>query len=242
MTQTLPDHTYNVTFLVAEGDSWFSFPNGIDVVNRLRQYGAEVESVAEWSHTLESMAEHEEQREGFRRALTRIGDKQAVPRAVLLSGGGNDFIDKLPSFLNPNGPQGDPIDDHLLDKFIGHLQSKYHMWLNFVTDACKRTFDTKTPVPILVHGYGYVVPNGAWLQPLFKAAGYTNLAQNSTTMRGLIDRFNDMLKEVAKDREHVQYVDLRPTLTDGDWQDEIHPTFDGFDKVTLEFRKVIDNL
>lgn len=237
----IPDYLYNVPVLVAEGDSWFSFPFGIDVVNRLRQYGCIVESVADWSHTLESMVSHEDQKAGFTRALKRLSDSQTPPMAVLFSGGGNDFIDKLPLLLNSKGPQDDPINNSVLDEFIAGLQCKYATWLDFATSAYKTTFDVEKPVPILVHGYGYVVPNASWLQPAFAAKNYTDLAQNTTTMRTLLNCFNEMLKAVASAQEHVHYVDLRPTLTDNDWQDEIHPTFNGFDKITGKFRKVIES-
>jgi hypothetical protein len=49
-------------------------------------------------------------------------------------------------------------------------------------------------------------------------------------MKKLIDRFNDMLKGVAGQFQHVTYVDLRPLLpaTKTLWANELHPKEQGF--------------
>lgn len=84
------------------------------------------------------------------------------------------------------------------------------------TCALKRLADSQTP-PTAV---------------LFSGGGNDSIDK-------LLNCFNEVLKAVAAARGHVHYVDFRPTMTDNDWQEEIHPTFTGFDKITRKFRKVI---
>ena len=120
-------------------------------------------------------------------------------------------------------------------------------------------------IPVVIHGYGYPVPDGRgylggfwklpgpWLEPGFRQKGY--LAQNdvdlprcTAIMKKLMDRFNDMLKSIPDSGPglaHVTYLNLRGVLSNSlpgykqSWDNELHPTKPGFEAVALEFRKVI---
>ncbi|UFS72062.1 hypothetical protein LPW11_07680 [Geomonas sp. RF6] len=135
----------------------------------------------------------------------------------------------------------------------------YVFILSAVTVVCEPF--TAGAIPILIHGYDYPVPDGRgymggwgplpgpWLEPGFREKGYGDLTQRVEMTRVLIDRFNDMLAEVAKIRAfaHVRYVDLRNTLSCGAdykkwWANEMHPTEGGFGKVTGRFAAVLGEL
>lgn len=107
-TETTTHRTSDTRILVAEGDSWFFAPPSLslyasDVVTRLKAHGDVVESVAEPGHTLRSMVTDWWEKGEFHCALQRLIENGDVPWAVLFSGGGNDFKNRLPSLLNPKG-------------------------------------------------------------------------------------------------------------------------------------------
>ena len=93
---------------------------------------------------------------------------------------------------------------------------------------------------------------GPWLEPGFREKFFTNLQHNVDLMRVVIDRFNVMLAELAADPQfnYVRYIDLRQTLstdlTDDKykawWGNELHPTEDGFEKVTAKFADMLSKL
>jgi len=76
--------------LVAEGDSWFDYPF-YDVLKLLDDdYGYEIYSVAHKGDAVEIMAYDGGQLDEFARCLEQVLRSGTVPKAVLLSGGGND--------------------------------------------------------------------------------------------------------------------------------------------------------
>lgn len=249
--------------LAAEGDSWFEFPLRSQIVRELRQLGYAVREVADHSHTLEFMATSPYQKAEFTGMVKKMKSLKIKPKAVLLSGGGNDFIDFLPSLLNRYGPSEPILNASEVDDFAeNHLRRNYVKWLNYVTKVCDNTFKDEGRIPILIHGYAYAVPDGRgiffrhWLKKEFRDKGHRNLAQNTQTVAKLVDRFNDTLSGLPgeKNLNHVHYVDLRNILSNDlgkengkrkykkDWGDELHPTNEGFAKVAAEFARVIDAL
>ena len=250
--------------LVAEGDSWFDFPFHPHVVSSLRRLGYAVKEVADPTHTLEFMATSQPQKDKFSAKLRELATRKTRPTAVLLSGGGNDFVDVLPFLLNDYNPRTPTLNPSEVDKFSeNHLRKHYVEWLNFVTSTCDDIFGSDKRIPILIHGYAYAVPDGRhnlfsgpWLRKEFRAKGHMNLTQNTKTIAALIDTFNDVLSLLPSptNLDHVRYVDLRNTLTNDlnrengkrkyrrDWRDELHPTEYGFGNVAAEFSSVIEGL
>jgi len=135
------------------------------------------------------------------------------------------------------------------------LRDSYLTILGTVTEVCRARLGE--PIRIVVHGYGYAVPDGRgfwggfgplpgpWLQPGFIAKGFPKEVRQAHVNQ-LIDRFNDMLADVVAltGFAHVRYVDLRPELPSGPdykkwWANELHPTKRGFDRVADRFARAL---
>ncbi len=244
--------------LIAEGDSWFNYP-GHDVLTLLEDdHDFDVESVAHRGDRIENMAYAGGQLDDFTRRLEKVLRKGDVPRAILLSGGGNDIAgDEFGMLLNhaasPIGGWSEEIVTAVIDE---RIKTAYLAIISAVTTIATQFLDR--PVPILVHGYAHPVPDGRrfggfwplpgpWLKPGFEEKGFTDLATNTGLMEQLIDRFNAMLQSVAAAFVHVHYVDLRPLLRNDhnyrrDWANELHPKESGFRAIAERFATVIAGL
>jgi hypothetical protein len=248
-------------FLAAAGDSWFDYPF-YDVLKLLEDdYGYNIESAAHAGDPIESMAYQGGQLDNLVRCLEKIAAQGAVPKAVLLSGGGDDIAGKEFGMLLNNatsaiGGWNDEIVDGVLNQ---RIVTAYKFILGYVTQLCVKKFGKA--LPILVHGYDYPVPDGRgflgggwflpgpWLKPGFDEKLFKDLAKNIVLMHDVLDRFNNMLLTLAKSPPfgNVHYVDLRGTLkTDATytdwWGNELHPTLDGFRAVADRFAKELSTL
>jgi lysophospholipase L1-like esterase len=244
--------------LVAEGDSWFDYPLN-DVLSMLEDdHAFEVEAVAHKGDTVEDMAYGIGQFDGFVRLLEKILRRGDVPEAILLSGGGNDiaggeFAVLINHFLSGLPSVNDDVVRGVVDV---RLRNAYTFLIAGLTEIARRYLDRS--IPIVLHGYDYPVPDGRgflggwgflpgpWLQPGLLQKGHMDLSGNKEILRTLIDAFNAMLRSVSTlpQFDHVTYVDLRGTLSQGsrykdDWANELHPTKAGFRAVAAKIARVI---
>jgi lysophospholipase L1-like esterase len=247
--------------LVAEGDSWFDYPLN-DVLRLLEDaHGYDVESVAHKGDRVEDMAYAEGQYEEFARRLEKLLRERKVPRAILLSGGGNDLAGpELALLLNAAGSGLPSLNEDIVRGVIDvRLRDAFVAIIAALTAISQRYLNR--PIPVVTHGYDYPVPDGRgflggwwalpgpWLEPGFRQKGYRDRDRNLGIMKVLIDRFNRMLAAVSAVPEfsHVHYLDLRGTLaTDATykrfWANELHPTGRGFDLVTSQFAALLASL
>jgi lysophospholipase L1-like esterase len=250
--------------LVAEGDSWFDYPF-FDVLEELEEgYNYEVESVAHRGDTAEEMAYDPNQLAGLARKLEKLKRDGRTPRAVLLSGGGNDIAGvEFAVLLNHKRSGLPPVNAQILTGLVDErLRTAIVSLASAVTELCRRSFGSA--VPILIHGYDYPVPDGRgylggfwilpgpWLEPGFRQKGYQDLRERVDVMVALIDRFNALLASVAggPGLEHVEYVNLRGLLSNelrGKkyktwWNDELHPTERGFTEIAGRFDQTLRRL
>lgn len=244
--------------LVAEGDSWFDYP-GCDVLGALEDdHGFDIESVAHTGDRVEDMAYSGGQLDDFCRRLERVLRRGVIPRAVLLSGGGNDIAgDELAVLLNHAASAKPGINEDVARGVIDERLRLAYTWIfGAVTSLCQEKLGAR--IPILVHGYDYPVADGRgfwggrwflpgpWLEPRFRQKGFGDPAERARLLQQLIDRFNQMLIDLAAlpGFSHVRFVDLRGTLSTGAdyrdwWANELHPTEPGFRRVAERFAALI---
>lgn len=260
-TRSLLGSPASAGVLVAEGDSWFDYPFH-DVLQLLEdEYLYDVESVAHKGDCVEDMAHSAGQFEEFARRLEKLLRGNKVPRAVLLSGGGNDIAGDEFALLLNHAASGLPVlnDDIVRGVVDVRLKAAYAHMIVGLTQIANSYLGR--PIPIVTHGYDYAVPDGRgflggfwllpgpWLEPGFRRKGHTDFGGNTKVVAELIDRFNEMLRGLAASPQfgHVHYLDLRATLRRDqfykrDWANELHPTEDGFRRVTEKFAALISSL
>jgi lysophospholipase L1-like esterase len=246
--------------IVAEGDSWFDYP----VYNVLRilrwRHGYRVESVAQSGDTLESITYDLNQVTGLAEKLYQLRDEGIVPRAILLSAGGNDIAGSALDVLLNNSRSGfSPLNEALAHELVAHrLRIQMVSLIAEVDFIADRYFHRR--IPIIIHGYDYPVPDGRgyiggafwplqgpWLKPSFDRKGYNrqglNLGVGVDVMKRLIDEFNAALMSIPREPglNHVRYVHILGTLSSSrtnytdDWGNELHPTLSGFTRVAQKF-------
>jgi hypothetical protein len=269
-TERLLFHPPDLGILVAEGDSWFNYPVS-DVLSELRSRGWDVRSTAHAGDNLEDMAYNEHQLRGIYDRLLDIrnenlgglgpliSDHSKVPRAdllpkaVLLSGGGNDIAG--PSFamlLERAGSQRSGVNPIILHELVyGRLRCALLNLVGAVDKFSQHTFQKS--LPIVMHGYDYPVPDGRgvlggwwvlpgpWLSPGFddKAFPLDPTGGRFQMVKSIIDVYNEMLATLEQEVPYFHYVDLRGTLSAAanyreSWANELHPTGAGFNDVAVK--------
>jgi hypothetical protein len=247
--------------LVAEGDSWFDYP-WTDVLKVLEDdHGYDVESVAHKGDRVEEMAYSGGQLEELSRRIEKLLRNNKIPKAILLSGGGNDIAGaEFGMLLNHAASAIAGLNDQVVSGVIDQrIRTAYITILAAITQLCVKWL--QRPLPILVHGYDYAVPDGRgflggwaflpgpWLQPGFREKGFDNIDDCKALVKKLMDRFNAMLADVCGQPEfkHVKYVNIRNTLSTAAnykqfWANELHPTGKGFGLVTDRFVTALGSL
>lgn len=253
----------SVGFLVAAGDSWFDYPI-CDVLKRLEdKYGYNVESAAQAGDAIEAMAYQGGQLDEFARCLEKVLAHGVKPKAILVSGGGDDIAGKeFGMLLNIATSSISGWNSEIVEGVVNErISTAYKSMLTSINVLFEKYMNVT--LPILVHGYDYPVPDGRgfgggwplpgpWLEPGFREKLFTRLEKTVELLRTLIDRFNEMLAVLMKEPtfQNVLYVDLRGTLStdlDNDqykswWANELHPTAKGFDAVTAKLAAELNKL
>jgi hypothetical protein len=231
-------------YLLAIGDSWFDYPIRDVLTNLDDHFGYNIESAAHKGDAIETMVSHVGQLDKFARNLDKIISLGVTPKAVLLSGGGNDIAGThFDLFLNNIDLKLDALNEQVVAAVIDiRLATAYRLMFLSINGLCQARLGHT--VPILIHGYDHPVPDGRgflggwgplpgpWLKPGFDQKLYPNLPDNIALMTTLIDRFNTMLQSVAQEpgAGTVRYVDVRGTLSNAPanyeqfWANELHPT------------------
>lgn len=217
---------YKGPVLVAEGDSWFTYPR-LDVVGALNDKYA-ISHLAAAGDTLEQMVEQDE----YLEETVRVGAS-----VLLLSGGGNDALGggDLKAHLRPFDPALNPAQ-HVKSSFTGLLDGATRHY-----DQIFRRVAREAPgVVAICHGYDYTIPaNGKWLGRPMQEIGIVDKAFQRAIVMELIDRFSLAMSRLAARYPHVVYLDNRNTVGKGEWTDELHPNPDGFRKVAHKFDAAI---
>lgn len=229
-----------VTTVVAEGDSWFSHPLVNTLIDQLEAGGMTITNLAHWGDTIQDMVNKQQ--------YIPILNMSSSTKHFMFSGGGNDVLADLSGLIrqynsaynNPDNPShvGYYITDGIHD-VVANLKSWYQLLHSQVVQ-------TKSKPTLIVHGYDYARPaaHGIYIGDDFEFRGF-DLTQKKINklafniVKRLIDQFNVMLAGFARSASDVVYVDLRGTLGDNDWFDELHASSRGAEKLAKKFRPIL---
>jgi hypothetical protein len=242
--------------LVAEGDSWFDYLPGTDIITCLRQHhGYDIDNYAQAGDTLENMIFGTGIDRRFQRTAPTIETvlrRVAVlkPRVLLFSGGGNDVAgDMFDSYINHRDSGLPALREGYLDTMVNVVFFRY--FESLVARVSAVSADTV----IVAHGYGHTAPTGEsvsllgfrfagpWLRPALARKGVFDPVEQRRVVFQVIDAFNTMLAKVAQRHEGFVYVDLRGVLDpDRDWVNELHLRNSAYARVADEIHRVIVSL
>ncbi|HCL56027.1 MAG TPA: hypothetical protein DHW82_03340 [Spirochaetia bacterium] len=219
--------------IVSEGDSWFQHPFVHDIIDYLIDWGYAMRCFSDAGDQLANMVFQSE----FLEAL-----KTENPRLFLLSGGGNDFL--APSVFETLVMSKAPylIKDKLEEKMVS-IKANIEALLTQIHGVLPE-------LPVLMHGYDYVIPSNlslfVWIYPVLVSKGITERQTQKYIVQCLIDRFNEVLIEVEKNYPgRFYYTDIRGTVFENEWYDEIHPNDNAFEriseKVERKIREILKN-
>jgi hypothetical protein len=230
-----------LTRLISEGDSWFDYPphtNIIDWIDLTERFAIKrFEVSGDTMHNMEATS--------GKVAAAVISEE---PLCVLLSGGGNDIVEKslLDRMLLEFNPALTPRQ---------HLNSEWQTKLDIVADDLLRFMDDLGEhVPIIAHGYDVLTPSNKSVKfdgfrvsppvllPAMKAKHIDEPAFQRAIVKEMIDDFNGVLARMqAVHPLHFLHIDLRGTFTESDFLNEIHLKAAGFKVVAKRFIDAIDN-
>jgi hypothetical protein len=170
---------------------------------------------------------------------------EELPEIIVFSGGGNDIVGTgdIEGMFNRFHPDA-PLEFYLeTDRWKEKLKYLHDAYAVLATQLGQIA-------PVFAHGYDFIVPAwkpvrydginirvGPWVIPEMEKNEIRDPALQRKIGALMIDQFNGMLQDVAAEAApYFVHIDLRGTLDpDTDWQNEIHPTERGFQKVSTEF-------
>lgn len=226
--------------IVAEGDSWFNLPDISGLVPRtlvdFLSLQAPINNIAHWGDTLQDIV-------GVGEYLTYLPGGH--DRYLLFSAGGNDLLGggRLAEFLRQR-VSGDNNPAHarnyIRQGFTANLEAIKAQFVRLFTKAHTVSPATK----ILVHGYDYCQPKplGQILWAPLAYRGFDPIEQKAlckAILKAMLDDFNDALAGLAAATANVVYVNLRGTVKQNEWWDELHPREVAAKKLAAKFQAKI---
>jgi lysophospholipase L1-like esterase len=226
--------------LLAQGDSWFNYWIGKDVLYWLHSdFGRGIDNIAVAGSTLNDVVYGPVPKDllDFRQtdAPSRLAElvyriKEDRPSGLLLSVGGNDVAgDEFFSFLN-NAKSGlSPSNAEVLDGVVNSTFAKAYKDLIETAIATADNFGKRGMI-VVTHGYDYPWPDGRgvlwikgligpWFDPTFNAKNYPleTLPADLLTRRQILSLFVDAVNSMLMNFQsqyagRVFHVDARKTL------------------------------
>jgi hypothetical protein len=224
--------------IVAIGDSWFHFPknNLLEAIDRA--LGRRVTIQAYGDNGLRIVDYLEPTLRGF---WTRaIASMPLRVKALLLSGGGNDFAgeDDFRTLIRDDCSAAGGLDACWRDgepaALFDRVASAYR---DIIRDARQAGFRGT----VFVHAYDYAIPTGVgfnrfiggWLKKPMDTS-HVPPALHRDLVRALVDELEKRLRGLEDPAGPVVFVDSTGVLRADEWHDELHPTRAGFDRLARE--------
>jgi lysophospholipase L1-like esterase len=248
LDNTIADPSHYHYHLLAEGDSWFTF-GAIPSTNFLHslrfQQSTIIASCAKPGDTIRNMS-NILSASAYRNALSdKNGRKWDL---ILLSGGGNDFINAASRIIRPSSGS-DPRNycrGDVLQQTVQVIKDGYAEMVKIRDSGPSRnvpilthTYDYPTPRPAPAHFFGIPTKVGPWLYPALNDARIPQALWASIS-----DYMFEYLAESISGLQHALpnffVVHTHGTLNraqlgdpdeSGDWRNEIHPSNNGYKKL-----------
>lgn len=235
--------------VIAEGDSWFSFPGltwRMNVIRHLQfTYKARM-SMLLMSYNGDKSSDILGRRQ--KRKLKYALKHRFGFRILLFSAGGNDIIDAMPRIVRKKtAGMGwrDCIDDSALTTEIDEIRDAYTTLIQMRdrhNPGCHmftHCYDFPTVNGKAVKILGKKV-SGPWLAPVMEKRGIDNNDHQRKIVRHIMARMKTMLQELPSTTPNpITIVDTTGTLRPAHWEDEIHPSSKGFGLIAQRFGKEI---
>jgi hypothetical protein len=240
--------------LLAEGDSWFDYPihapppqTQSDILAQIPLRAAP--GLAPTILKLADLGDVTSQMLGVaqrRRMREMLTSAQHGPfDAILFSGGGNDLCgDQFRLWLNDAGEVGNVVSRAINRAALGHALAL----VRIAYEDLIRLRDAVAPgVPIFVHGYDKGRPTGVgvcgvgpWLRPSLEDRGWVRsdaeIGRGAAIVEDMLALFDALLDELAVPANNVVKVPTLGALTaPGQWDNELHPTYNGFTVIADRF-------
>lgn len=234
--------------MLLEGDSWFAYPMIVstNIVNELKQLNGSAIVQLDASHSGDD-ARQMLCGEQFAYLFRVMAEEKLAFDCILFSGGGNDIVaQNLPVMLNAYQP-GMTWEDCLnMPRFRRRLSELEAVYL----DLADLRDDYQPAAWIFTHGYDYAIPTGEG----FKVLGVTvagkwikarmdskNIPENfqRKILDHMLAEFDNMLIRLEQTVPRCVHVRTQGTLKDSDWDNELHPTPEGFRKITNKFQEAL---
>ncbi len=242
--------------ILAEGDSWFDYLPGTDLIDCLRNnHNYVIDNYAKAGDTLENMIYGTCITKHFmpitptiNKILNRISELK--PRVFLFSGGGNDIAgEEFASYLNHKNSGLSVLREQYVHDIINNVFRKYF------EDLIEKIVKVSPLTNIIVHGYGHTIPTGKgvdlllftfagpWLKPALAQKGIFDPKEEQKAVFTVIDKYNEMLKDLASKHKHFHYVDLRDMLDPAtDWVNELHLHNSAYARVAKRIHETIEEI
>jgi hypothetical protein len=243
--------------LLCDGDSWFDYPLGSGVP------GVHTDVIAQLGQQLPHALILNLAHAGDATTAIMGVSKFAVLEnlltdpshggfdAILFSGGGDDLVgDQFRFWLNDSAKVGnDPaqaINTAALNDILGVVETAYRDL------AALRNKAGNPGVPIITHAYDFATPDGRgactlgpWLLPSLQSRGWmrtpltpADLPAGQQIVKRILQRFDILMQTLEADPYlNLIYVRTQGTLSPGpaQWDNELHPTPNGFAAITTKF-------
>ena len=245
-------------YIVAEGDSWFDYPIGTDILDCLAEYhDYEVnKDFAQAGDTIENMAygTRFSPLRGYRPLPNDIQDiladiQENRPEAFILSGGGNDVAgDEFTQYINHASSGKTLFRRDYADYMINTVFRTAYSDLLWQVSSAQRG------ITIVGHGYGYPIPDGRgvglgvgmsfigpWLRPALAAKRIDPMSDGAEIIEKLMNMFNDMLASLEDEFPNFHYVDVRDIIgrDKSAWANELHVKNSVYKEIADAFHEAI---
>lgn len=240
--------------VVVEGDSWTDFPIGTDITDFLREDGFLVTAFSHRGDTLDNMVYGTQLSGAYAPRPASVDEVLATvaasqPRALVFSGGGNDVVgEELAGYLNHHG-SGLPALRSAA--WRGMLEHAFPAAFRTLT---RRVRDVAPNTTVVVHGYAHPYPTGKgtqllgikwagpWILPAL-AQKRIPVAERVPLVHGMINDYNEMLRDLAAETEGLVHVDVRCAVSGPeDWRDELHLRNSAYRKVAARIAAAVRDL